>query len=332
MAEPATHHRLDGLEPDNLLAFLALLGLLRALEVVRAEWWPRAAWDVDRSPLRPVLVISEAHSPSSIAEAAAEGAGLVSEIYSFPAEKPVARAQRDLNYSEGFARRLLEDVAARGNRDAAALWAAVMSDAATHDGQIEATPLCLLFGQGHQHFLDRLAEVPRLPAPPARGRGRNRKALTPGETLEEALFEPWQREDPTPGFRWDPAEDVRYALRASDPSDEKSTTQHGANRLAVLGLPIFTAVPAHRGRRVRLQVIGTVGGRDFLVCWPIWRTPASLAAIRAMLSHPGLTARDPAAELAHLGVVQVRCARRIVVGRYMNFSRAEVVGSNEAPA
>jgi hypothetical protein len=325
MAEQVTRHRLDGLEPDNLLAFLALLGLLRALEAVRAEWRPRAAWDVDRSPLRPVLALSQPHFPSSIAEAAAEGTGLLSEVYTFPAEKPDARAQRDLNYSDGFARELLEDVAARRKRDAADLWAAVMSDAATNDGQIEATPLCLLFGQGHQHFLARLAEVPRLPAPPARGRGTNRRTLTPAETLEEALFEPWRREDPTPGFRWDPAEDVRYALRASDPSGEKSTTQHGANRLAVLGLPVFTAVPVQRGRRVRLKVIGTARGRDFFVYWPIWRTPASLAAIRAMLSHPGLTAED-SAEVEHLGVVQIRRARRIVVGRFMNFSRAEVVG------
>ena len=32
MNEPAHRHRLAGLEPDNLLAFLALLGLLRALD------------------------------------------------------------------------------------------------------------------------------------------------------------------------------------------------------------------------------------------------------------------------------------------------------------
>lgn len=32
MIEPAVNFRLEGLEPDNLLAFLALLGLLRALE------------------------------------------------------------------------------------------------------------------------------------------------------------------------------------------------------------------------------------------------------------------------------------------------------------
>jgi hypothetical protein len=31
-------HRLQGLEPDNMLAFLALLGLLRALEQARPNW------------------------------------------------------------------------------------------------------------------------------------------------------------------------------------------------------------------------------------------------------------------------------------------------------
>jgi hypothetical protein len=55
MSGSETHHRLEGLEPDNLLAFLALLGLLRAIEVVRETWRPRAAWDLDAPPLRPVL-------------------------------------------------------------------------------------------------------------------------------------------------------------------------------------------------------------------------------------------------------------------------------------
>jgi hypothetical protein len=43
-----------------------------------------------------------------------------------------------------------------------------------------------------------------------------------------------------------------------------------------------------------------------------------------MLSHPDLTNGAPA--LAQLGVEQVRRARRINNGRFMNFSRAEVIG------
>ncbi|MGH7097944.1 MAG: type I-G CRISPR-associated protein, Cas3-extension family [Stellaceae bacterium] len=324
MSEPARRHRLDGLEPDNLLAFLALLGLLRALEHRHPEWRPRAYWDIDRPPLRPVLMLSEPCEKRAIAEAAAKGIARLADLYTFPAESQGA-AQTDLNYSDRFARCLLKKIAGQQNRDAADLWAALMCDQAARDGRIEATPMCLLFGQGHQHFLARLSEVPRMAAPPLRGRGKNVIELSADDTIEQAVFQPWRREDPTPGFRWDPAEDVRYALRANNPSDEKSTTQHGANRLAVLGLPVFTVTPEQRGDRVRLRVVGARFGRDFTVAWPIWRDPASLAAIRALLSHPDL-ASGKLDDLAHLGVIQIRRADRIGVGKFMNFTRADVVG------
>jgi len=192
----------------------------------------------------------------------------LAELYDFSAEKSGDVAQKDLNYADACARRLLSEAAAEGNRERSDLWAALMCDAAARDGRIEATPLCLLFGQGHQHFLERLATVPRTEAPPPRGRGKNRVSLTASETIEEALFFPWTRQDPTPGFRWDPEEDVRYALRASDPSGEKSTTQHGANRLAALRLPVLTAVPVQRGNRVRLQVLGGSMPTTVLSRWP----------------------------------------------------------------
>jgi hypothetical protein len=37
MSNSASRRRLEGLEPDNLLAFLALLGLLQAIETSRPE-------------------------------------------------------------------------------------------------------------------------------------------------------------------------------------------------------------------------------------------------------------------------------------------------------
>lgn len=51
-------HTLAGLEPDNLLAFLALLGCLRALEEVRHAWRPRVCWSVDDPPVRPMLSLA----------------------------------------------------------------------------------------------------------------------------------------------------------------------------------------------------------------------------------------------------------------------------------
>lgn len=329
MSEPPRRHRLDGLASDNLLAFLALLGLLRTLEIARPEWRPRAAWDLAAAPLRPLLFLAEPQSREAICTAAAEGARVLAVDHEFPAEPPAQGSQADLNYQKGYARGLLLELAESGSRRRADLWAALMCDMAEKDGRVEATPLCLLFGQGHQHFLDRLSAVPRAEAPPARRRGKELVSLTAAEAIFEALFQAWIREDPTPSFRWDPAEDVRYALRADDPSGEKSTTQHGANRLAALGLPILTVSPVQRGRRIRLQLIGGSAGREIALFWPVWREPASLSAIRAMLTHPALS--DGPAGLDHLGVVEVRCARRISVGKFMNFTRAEPIGLGKLP-
>ncbi|MEA2755033.1 MAG: hypothetical protein QOJ54_1322 [Aliidongia sp.] len=325
MTHPDTRHRLDGLEPDNLLAFLALLGLLRALAAARPCWRPRVAWDLEKPPVRPLLVLADAQTRESVCVAAADGAAKLAAHYHFSQEIGMdAPRQSDLTYTAKTARTLLQDVAETQDRERADLWSALMCDAAQDEGKIEATPLCLLFGQGHQHFLDRLADVPRMDSPPPRGRGKKAVVVSAAETLQEALFLPWTRSDPTPAFRWDPAEDVRYALQADNPSSDKSLTQHGANRLAALGLPVLTVTPVQRGERVRLQIVGGRYERTgFVFYWPIWRDPASLATIRMLLAHPELS--EGPARLAHLGIVEVRQAHRISVGKFMNITWADPI-------
>lgn len=323
----ATSHRLDGLEPDNLLAFLALLGLLRALETedgTRVEGdklWPRAAWDVDQPPLRPRLFVSQKITKNEVAERLDSGLQVLVPSHDFG-------GQNDLTYSRDKCRALLEKearAASRPLRGRVDLLAALMSDAAIKDDKqslIDPTPLCLLFGQGHQHFLDRLANVPRQAAPPPRGKGKKAVSVLATESLAEALFEPWHRNDPTPSFRWDPDEDVRYAMMAGDPTDTayKAGTQHGANRLAAVGIAAITLVPEMRGGRVRPSIVGGSSGADgFSFAWPIWREPATLCAIRALLAHSDLRKLDA---LMHLGVDHVMMTRRISVGKFMNVSRA----------
>jgi len=325
----ASRFRLVGLEPDNLLAFLALLGLLRALEAadracaVEEKLWPRAAWDLDRPPLRPVLMVARDTQEDDIVQRANRGVEILSAAHDFDERK-------DLTYSAEESRTLLgrEARAARSAAsDRADLLAALMSDGAIKENKdsIDPTPLCLLFGQGHQHFLERLGRVPSEAAPPPRGRGKSAVTLSGGQCLGEALFRPWHRQDPTSSFRWDPEEDVRYALMAGDPTDAayKEGTQHGANRLAAVALAVLTVAPETRGARVRPAVVGGAFGRDgFSFAWPIWREPATLQTIRALLSHPD--ARKPGA-LPHLGVDHVLVARRISVGKFMNFTRARPI-------
>jgi len=135
------------------------------------------------------------------------------------------------------------------------------------------------------------------------------------------LFEPWQRVDRPVGLRWDPDEAKRHAYQWRAPTKDLPTTQHGANRLAIIGLSVLTCAPVVARGRVRLSVMGGRDGRDgFSFAWPIWKAPASVAAIRALLSHPGL--REPGA-LDHLGVDHVRVSRRISLDRLRNFTRAE---------
>ena len=320
-------HRLDGLEPDNLLAFIALLGLLRTLEEARPCWRTRVWWTVDEPPLRPALRVPEGEDSGAVVHAAAEGLDSLAQRHEFDGLKDLALSPRD-------AARTLRKAAEieTGDRYVADLWAALVSDAAVARDRkkAEPTPLCLMFGQGHQHFLERLASVPQRKTPPVRGKGQSKVVVSEGDCLREALFATWERPDRTSrrdgvrSFRWDPNEDVRYALRSRDPTDEhtKEPTQHGANRLAAIGLSVLTVAPKLRFGQARLVVVGGRRESDggFIFRWPIWRTPIGLAAIRALLGHPGIERRETRASL---DVVEVRQARRISTGKFMNVTRAE---------
>lgn len=316
---PADRHRLEGLEPDNLLAFLALLGLLRALDASHPEWAARAFFDPDRPPLRPVLTLAAPQTPQEIAQAAAEGVASLAQAHRFD-------GRRDLNHTLADARAAQEaaDVAQ------AAVLAALMSDGATKDkdGTIWPAPLCFLFGQGHQHFLERFARVPLRAEPPPRGRGRKAVPVSAAECLAEALFAPWARQDQTDGFRWDRAEDRRYALRAFDPSGDPAGLQHGANRLAAVGLPALSGATVLRRGETRFLTRGAAYRADgrIRITWPIWTRPARLAGIRSLLAHPALAgdAADIAA-LAPIGVVRAMRADRISVGKFFNVTTAREV-------
>lgn len=325
-------HRFDGLEPDNLLSFLSLLGLLRAIEATDRTGpnsdniFPRLAWDLDKPPIRPILCLSKPIGRDELTKTIANGLSVLARDHDF-------QGRKDLNYSKSDARDFLRqtlDTANHFEHGYADLAAALLSDAAIKSNKkeeiIDPTPLCLLFGQGHQHFLDRLASIPKEDTPPPRGRGKQAKSISASECLSEALYQPWHRDDPTFSLRWDPEEDVRYALMAGNPTDAayKSGTQHGANRLAAVGLAALTMAPQIRGGQVRPSVIGGKVGRrgGFSLAWPVWRDPASLASIRALLGHPKLREFNA---LSHLSVDHVLIARRISVGKFMNFTRARIL-------
>lgn len=316
-------HRLTGLEPDNLLAFLALLGLLRALSVARPAWCARVHWDTGRPPIRPVLSLLQPATAATVAKSAATGCDVLARAHEFAGWKTPAMPRTD-------ARRLLQSAVSAGpaGRNRADVLAALFSDIAAKDEVVVPTPFCLLFGQGHQYFLDRFSAVAKQASVPRVGNGSQTRSSSPGNTMERALFHVWERIDPTPGFRWDPAEDRRYALRFTDPSKDAATTVHGANRLAAIGLPALATCPATVGSRVRLltMAVRQSNGRDTEVTWPIWTRPASLQAIRALLTHPQLGLDEPdTTRLQALGIHELRRAKRVSTGKFLNFTRAVAI-------
>lgn len=300
-------HRLEGLEPDNLLAFMALLGLMRALEEVRPEWCPRVAWAVDEPPCRPVLHVPEAVDRVAVVDGVAEGIRSLSADHELADVKgvkmPQERATEKLQHAASNCHR---------NRYAADLWAALLSDAVVEKGKTKPTPLRFL-GAGQTSFLKTFQEVSRLRTPPKRRVGKTRVEVSETDCLRESLFLPWKRLDPTTSFRWDPNEDSRHALRWTAPTDHKETVQHGANRLAAVGLSVLTVVPQLLRGRVHLRVLGGEHRRGFTFSWPIWREPIGLAGVRALLSHPHL---DRPETCDALGIVERRRVRRVSSGRY----------------
>jgi hypothetical protein len=303
---------LPGLEADNLLAFLALLGLLRAVEVARPNWRPRISWK--GRPWVARLHLTEMAAETDVAQAAAQGIEQLVALFDVAGRKNVDFSRADYRkYATG----------ARGHPASAALAGVLTAEAPEkRTGGLQAAPLVMMFGQGHQNFLERLLAVPRGDLP-----NRLRKLKSPPDMrdpgkIAEALFAPWIRQDDADAFRWDPEEDQRYALRFSDPSREGAAlTVHGANRLAAVGFLSCSAAPGE-GRMTAVGALRDDGGWTFV--WPIWCEPLSRAAIEALLVHPALF-REGQEALSVLGVLEVLRARRIANGKFMNVTRAQPI-------
>jgi hypothetical protein len=170
-------------------------------------------------------------------------------------------------------------------------------------------------GAGHQDFL---------------AVARNIVSNTTLHHLEKALFQPWQYDDPVEKqtMRWDPTDDIRYALRwrnpSGDPVRKKRGTVLGANRLAIEGLPLLPTIPIGSV----LYTTGFTGqnSRDTFWTWPIWQDPLPLDLVRSLLALRDLQLPEPPRrKLTVMGIVEVYRSQRLTIGKFRNFAPAESV-------
>ncbi len=123
-----TCHELTGLEADNLLAFLALLGLLRALEAAREDWRPRASWG--GTPCRARLDVEGEAAKETIVEATVEGLAKLAPAYDFGGRKNINHSAAEFREDCEFAAKQSEP----NNRLAADLLCALGSEAVQRRG------------------------------------------------------------------------------------------------------------------------------------------------------------------------------------------------------
>jgi hypothetical protein len=179
-------------------------------------------------------------------------------------------------------------------------------------GRIVPTEFQLINGSGQQFFLETFRIL--------------MEEIT-SDKLQRALFGPWTYPDPKRSFRWNPLEDRRYALGWADPSDEQVSTEHGANLLAAMALPLFPAIPTSRG-------MATTGfadrARETFWTWPIWDAYLSIDLVRSIIALEQLRVESPPREyLRRMGIPEVYRVRKIEVGKApnskLNFTQAESV-------
>jgi hypothetical protein len=188
----------------------------------------------------------------------------------------------------------------RGDRGRADFVAGLGSDAGGSENELGYTALCVITGDSHQHFL---------------GFMRDLCAQVTAEHLRSALFAPWKYREQGRSFRWDPTEDRRYALRASDPAkgrDKEIPAMWGANRLAFEALACLPCFP--RGRRVRT----TAFQDERVMRWPLWSPRIDLSTLRSLLAHPAVMRRE-GVTLSRMGIFAVASSRRSSVGRKRTF-------------
>lgn len=306
---------LSGLDGGNSLAFLAAVGTLRSLgAALPAHDW-RLSWEPQAAGWRPRVYAAEAPGRDEVVAALAEHLPKTSD-------HPALLLGDDLKATPeefGSYARQAADAASPADRSwadfAAAFACEATVDARGAQPQVRDTAFRTMSGAGHQHFLSFM---------------RNILATVEAKHLEAALFAPWSYDDPIENatLRWDPQDDVRYALRwrnpSGDPERRRGGSMLGANALAIHGLPLFPALPV--GKRLVTTGFRGSGSRDTAWTWPIWEAPVALDVVRSLLALSELQEPTPPRnELARRGIAEIYRSRRITTGKFRNFTPAEPV-------
>lgn len=177
------------------------------------------------------------------------------------------------------------------------------------DKQGAAKPSDLYFTAGQQKFLSFVRDI---------------LCNISEADLRSGLLGPWTYTSDLPSLGWDVVDDRIYALRASNPSNDKKHTNPGPEALAVLGLSTHN-VFAGRGRTITLGCSGTWKNCNY--AWPIWTRPASFYAVKSLLAQTCEEDQRRHKWFASWGISMIlkSSIRRSDQGGYGTFAPPEIV-------
>lgn len=291
---------LAGLDATNPLGFLTLLGTV----CLTTKFAPGVSvrWTATGSGWRPIIA-DHGQDRAALVEALADTLGsLGGEPFGIDQRLPfgrdrfrevLSRATADATPHE----RRVVDVLAGFGSDAFAT-----SEGAFRDTALRLTRSADSAGQGLPYYV--------LDA---------QSGLAPAE-VDAVLFSPWRYADSCFSLRWDPVEDQRYALRATDPSQasNKLVGTRGVKAANALAAEAFALLPVHPQRNdVATTGFMSTRGGSTVFTWPIWTTTCRIDLIRSLLAHPELSQLKPNhTQLAGLGVRQVFRSERFASSKY----------------
>lgn len=305
---------LTGLRADNLVAFMAALGTLRSCTMLYPDAKPKITWlDCDGRWYAAIQIDANVTRESLLQD--------LHDILAKECSSPAINIADDLNLTiEEFHAVLAKSAiaATTDERDDTDLLAAFGSDVIESrtngkpNGNIADTAFRTMSGAGHQHFLGTMRTVIQ---------------DTTNQHLAAALFSRWEYADPMQNhsLRWDPQDDIRYALQWTEPSKDnerkKTGTMWGAYRLAIEALPLFVTAPQTN----TLATTGFYEGkRGTVLTWPIWQVWIDLATTQSLLALPELQHLHPdRRHLARRGIRELFRCRRVTEGKFRNFTAAQ---------
>jgi hypothetical protein len=299
---------LPALEGMNPLGFLAALGVLDALapnmDGVALRW---------TDELVPHAIISGMDDLDRILDVldSDREEWIGSVLLGFPAESPLTDAKPDKPVLRKWFEAVFRESGRRADSDQ--LSALVAEDAL--DGKGNAKPTHLHFTAGQQQFLEMV---------------RSLASKVDRERLRESICGPWKYDSPLPSLSWDARGERIYAVRATNPSNEKRLGVPGADWLAFRGL-IFYPVNRTINGSLRTTACDPEWKRSAFR-WPLWSAPCSRNVVRSLVADRTLVSQRANVrpeDLGARGILSVLQApiRRTDQGGYGSFGAPEVLAS-----